>query len=100
MMSAVLHWLVVLSCPLLSIMRYFSHGHKYMWIGFRSVVLMIAILSAIAQLLCCGAFDAVVLFSSNFFFFFNSTATTDIYTLSLHDALPICKRPGKIITTS
>src|SRR5690242_21803833 len=25
-----------------------------------------------------------------FFFFFNDTATTDIYTLSLHDALPIC----------
>src|SRR2546429_9991084 len=39
-----------------------------------------------------------------FFFFFNDTATTEIYTLSLHDALPIligrtkstsgaCKRP-------
>src|SRR5256885_9368273 len=26
------------------------------------------------------------------FFFFNDTATTEIYTLSLHDALPICKR--------
>src|SRR5256885_8918876 len=25
-------------------------------------------------------------------FFFNDTATTEIYTLSLHDALPICKR--------
>ena len=24
-----------------------------------------------------------------FFFFFNDTATTEIYTLSLHDALPI-----------
>src|SRR3989442_9059308 len=32
------------------------------------------------------------------FFFFNDTATTEIYTLSLHDALPICRRatsPGK-----
>src|SRR5256885_8652671 len=35
-----------------------------------------------------------------FFFFFNDTATTEIYTLSLHDALPICPavqrkpRPG------
>src|SRR3712207_9410544 len=37
------------------------------------------------------------------FFFFNDTATTEIYTLSLHDALPICcgvtampwKGPGK-----
>src|SRR6266498_5958522 len=27
-----------------------------------------------------------------FFFFFNDTATTEIYTLSLHDALPI-RRP-------
>src|SRR5215216_7211225 len=26
---------------------------------------------------------------SDFFFFFNDTATTEIYTLSLHDALPI-----------
>src|SRR2546430_9930735 len=30
-----------------------------------------------------------------FFFFFNDTATTEIYTLSLHDALPICRnQPG------
>src|ERR1044071_4549846 len=28
------------------------------------------------------------------FFFFNDTATTEIYTLSLHDALPICDRLG------
>src|SRR5688572_32603487 len=27
------------------------------------------------------------------FFFFNATATTEIYTLSLHDALPIFARP-------
>src|SRR2546429_7009961 len=25
------------------------------------------------------------------YFFFNDTATTEIYTLSLHDALPICE---------
>src|SRR5260370_10041323 len=30
--------------------------------------------------------------SSLFFFFFNDTATTEIYTLSLHDALPIYVR--------
>src|SRR6266571_2572959 len=31
-----------------------------------------------------------------FFFFFNDTATTEIYTLSLHDALPIwCAGPSK-----
>src|SRR3990170_8720823 len=29
------------------------------------------------------------MFSFFFFFFFNDTATTEIYTLSLHDALPI-----------
>src|SRR5258708_39318442 len=29
------------------------------------------------------------LLSLQFFFFFNDTATTEIYTLSLHDALPI-----------
>src|SRR5215510_11453040 len=28
-------------------------------------------------------------------FFFNDTATTEIYTLSLHDALPICRRPDQ-----
>src|SRR5882762_11455140 len=28
------------------------------------------------------------------FFFFNDTATTEIYTLSLHDALPISSSPG------
>src|SRR3989475_7625250 len=28
------------------------------------------------------------------FFFFNDTATTEIYTLSLHDALPICYGSG------
>src|SRR2546430_6787965 len=31
---------------------------------------------------------------SSLFFFFNDTATTEIYTLSLHDALPICGRHG------
>src|SRR6266536_6649768 len=29
-----------------------------------------------------------------FFFFFNDTATTEIYTLSLHDALPISSGPN------
>src|SRR2546422_7687304 len=31
-------------------------------------------------------------FSLLFFFFFNDTATTEIYTLSLHDALPISRQ--------
>src|SRR2546430_16888704 len=31
------------------------------------------------------------------FFFFNDTATTEIYTLSLHDALPICIGPVSLL---
>src|SRR5260364_476610 len=31
----------------------------------------------------------LIFFFLFFFFFFNDTATTEIYTLSLHDALPI-----------
>src|SRR2546426_415697 len=31
----------------------------------------------------------------SFFFFFNDTATTEIYTLSLHDALPIYPCPPR-----
>src|SRR5690242_21719454 len=41
------------------------------------------------------SFCAFVFFSlpfTLFFFFFNDTATTEIYTLSLHDALPIWLR--------
>src|SRR5260221_1570483 len=34
----------------------------------------------------------ILLASLLFFFFFNDTATTEIYTLSLHDALPIYQR--------
>src|SRR5438034_8435965 len=30
------------------------------------------------------------------FFFFNDTATTEIYTLSLHDALPIYRRKRRL----
>src|SRR6266536_6604568 len=33
--------------------------------------------------------------SISFFFFFNDTATTEIYTLSLHDALPISDAPAE-----
>src|SRR5215207_11619407 len=35
----------------------------------------------------------VVFLCFSFFFFFNDTATTEIYTLSLHDALPISTPP-------
>src|SRR2546425_9563020 len=36
----------------------------------------------------------------SFFFFFNDTATTEIYTLSLHDALPIYEQAGAATRTS
>src|SRR3712207_9187473 len=38
-------------------------------------------------------FERVIM---NLFFFFNDTATTEIYTLSLHDALPISITPSFI----
>src|SRR2546430_15309099 len=34
------------------------------------------------------------------FFFFNDTATTEIYTLSLHDALPISAPPATSVDVS
>src|SRR3989442_8605782 len=34
------------------------------------------------------------------FFFFNDTATTEIYTLSLHDALPISAPAARVATTT
>src|SRR5438132_13736629 len=42
----------------------------------------------------CPIYCVVHLFCSfiPLFFFFNDTATTEIYTLSLHDALPILKQ--------
>src|SRR3712207_9525879 len=33
-------------------------------------------------------------------FFFNDTATTEIYTLSLHDALPICWQLQSVASTA
>src|SRR2546430_7014226 len=36
----------------------------------------------------------------SFFFFFNDTATTEIYTLSLHDALPILVNGEKLFITN
>src|SRR5574343_470185 len=41
-------------------------------------------------ILCFLYFRLLIIFFIFFFFFFNDTATTEIYTLSLHDALPIC----------
>src|SRR2546430_12370966 len=48
----------------------------------------------------CYVSITIIKLSLIFFFFFNDTATTEIYTLSLHDALPIyrtarCRPPGR-----
>src|SRR5438876_5587037 len=40
-------------------------------------------------LYCCSVYILLRICYSIFFFFFNDTAPTEIYTLSLHDALPI-----------
>src|SRR5688572_31296024 len=39
----------------------------------------------------------VVVAEDSLFFFFNDTATTEIYTLSLHDALPISRARGRAV---
>src|SRR5690349_24947007 len=39
----------------------------------------------------CASFCFCFFYSLLLFFFFNDTATTEIYTLSLHDALPISR---------
>src|SRR5438034_8260326 len=42
--------------------------------------------------MCTSLCTLILHLSFLFFFFFNDTATTEIYTLSLHDALPISLR--------
>src|SRR2546426_8479413 len=41
---------------------------------------------------------SLIQFSNFLFFFFNDTATTEIYTLSLHDALPISRHGSRRLT--
>src|SRR5437667_11109610 len=45
--------------------------------------------STYVSIILAAACDVYVSLRTFFFFFFNDTATTEIYTLSLHDALPI-----------
>src|SRR5712675_2864577 len=42
-------------------------------------------------------FVSILLLFFSVFFFFNDTATTEIYTLSLHDALPISELTDSLI---
>src|SRR5262249_61250137 len=59
----------------------------------RYTIMTVAIYSSSLLLLCVLylSYYTSPLSFSFFFFFFNDTATTEIYTLSLHDALPISK---------
>ena len=55
-------------------------------------------LFGLSRLLCVigvNEFAVARVFSFSFFFFFNDPAPPEIYTLSLHDALPICRRPRR-----
>src|SRR5437870_9110512 len=45
-------------------------------------------------------FRCLLHFSVFFFFFFNDTAPTEIYTLSLHDALPIYGTSWRVVPTA
>src|SRR5262245_54834431 len=62
-----------------SLRRSFLHHHDF--IVLCSLLLFSSCLFFLFFISC--------FFFSFFFFFFNDTATTEIYTLSLHDALPI-----------
>src|SRR2546426_2447989 len=42
-------------------------------------------------------FKSILIQLTTLFFFFNDTATTEIYTLSLHDALPISEARQKTV---
>src|ERR1035437_9981605 len=57
----------------------------------RASVLSDALRSGALCEVCVLSFTSVTLLYFLCFFFFNDTATTEIYTLSLHDALPIFK---------
>src|SRR5256885_16985969 len=53
----------------------------------------IRVMAALVNYLICFVLYTIFVF---LFFFFNDTATTEIYTLSLHDALPISWSCGSV----
>src|SRR6267378_8602986 len=66
---------------------YFGHGDAMRWLGFDLVVLFNDSFFMAFMFLISGLFVRDSL--ARMGFFFNDPATTEIYTLSLHDALPI-----------
>src|ERR1017187_1583161 len=66
------------------------HGHRVAYRACRSPRCVSTHVACVEQWLCAAApLHIVPSDSQSVFFFFNDTATTEIYTLSLHDALPI-----------
>src|SRR6266545_982435 len=70
-------------------------GPRLPWLGLRSEE-HTSELQSLAYLVCRLLLEkkkknALLSLSLSFVFFFNDTATTEIYTLSLHDALPISR---------
>src|SRR5207245_10315545 len=59
-------------------------------------VTVVDLCSAVFHMLSLPSYRLLLFLSLFFFFFFHDTATTEIYTLSLHDALPISSRPACI----
>src|SRR5207249_11479803 len=55
-----------------------------------TLVCLIFVMSALMLLMFCFISFMVLIILLFILFFFNDTAATEIYTLSLHDALPIC----------
>src|SRR6516162_1628160 len=64
-----------------------SDRNTYVTIG--AIFGILTCFVAIGAVIILGAVACVVLQDRKVNFFFNDTATTEIYTLSLHDALPI-----------
>src|SRR6267378_769864 len=62
--------------------------------GMRSSTKWVSVARS-ASFLLAHAWTALSFVSFILFFFFNDTATTEIYTLSLHDALPISPLPNR-----
>src|SRR5215211_3186668 len=71
--------------------RYDSNEKKTIHITIYNSDINTSLMYQKCYSLVCDYYIRFLLFLFLFFFFFNDTATTEIYTLSLHDALPISR---------
>src|ERR1022692_2864119 len=72
-----------------------KHKHKTRQRGHSRAEGAVQLTTVRSSAFTCVPVHFVSVFFFFFFFFFNDTATTEIYTLSLHDALPICPAAGR-----